>query len=116
MYRGAFFRGSDLEESIRIEIKVEEQRLTFVGGLQEHCDLTCMDSCKNKGFRHQKLCNNSPCLLPLLATASALLKSFKEFGGVGHVPPISLLYPAVNLCSNVSVWPHCASVSQSSIR
>ena len=61
IYRRAFFQGSDLGESIHIEMNFEEQRITFVGGLQERCDLTSMDSCENKGFRHQKMCNNSPC-------------------------------------------------------
>ena len=58
-----------------------EKNICVVGDLQEQSDLTYMDSCKNKGFRHQKIHNNSPCPLPLLATESALPKSFKEFEG-----------------------------------
>ncbi|XP_064345858.1 leukocyte immunoglobulin-like receptor subfamily A member 6 isoform X3 [Camelus dromedarius] len=29
-------------------------------GQEEHCDQTYGDSCKNKGFRHQEVCNNQP--------------------------------------------------------
>ena len=32
--------------------------MNLVGGLQEHCDLTSVDSCKNKGFLPQEICNN----------------------------------------------------------
>ena len=38
--------------------------LCLAGGLQEEHDLT-MDSCNNKGFRHQEVCNNQPHPLPL---------------------------------------------------
>ena len=35
--------------------------MCLVGGLQEHPDLTYVDSCRNKGFLHQEVCNNQPC-------------------------------------------------------
>ena len=38
--------------------------ICLVGGLQEYCDQTHVDSCKNKGFRHQEIYTNQPYSLP----------------------------------------------------
>ena len=35
-----------------------ENSICFVGGLQEHCDLTYVDSWKNKGLPYQEVGNN----------------------------------------------------------
>ena len=37
-----------------------ENNNCHVGGLQEYCDQTYMNSCKNKGFLHQEICNKQP--------------------------------------------------------
>ena len=39
------------------KLQNQENNIYFVG-LQDHRDLTQMDSYKNKGFLHQEVCNN----------------------------------------------------------
>ena len=62
IYRIVHFQGSDLQRydiSIHIEISCRtKSNICLVRGLQAQCDLTYVDSCKNKGFRHQEVCNN----------------------------------------------------------
>ena len=41
-----------------------ENNNCLVDGLQEHCDQTYSDSCKNKEYLHQEMCKNQPCPLP----------------------------------------------------
>ena len=48
--------------TIHTEIKSDrtENNICLVGGLQEYCDLTYVNSSKNKGFPCQEVCSNQP--------------------------------------------------------
>ena len=52
-----------------------------------------MDSCKNKGFRHQRSLHQPTMPLLYLAFKNALLKPSGEFRAWGHGPPILLARP-----------------------
>lgn len=95
-----------------------KDNMCLVGGLQEHCDLTFVDSYDNKGFLKPRSLQPPTMPLPLLALKNALQYWFGELGIFGgHEPPLSLHGPAINRSliqtpTFQSVWPHCASGTQ----
>ena len=70
-----------------------ENNSCLVGDLQEHCKLTCGDSCMNKGFRHQEVCFNQPCPSLTLPLKMLYWNLSGSLGFGGPKAPILLAWP-----------------------
>ena len=57
-----------------------ENNICLVESLWEHCDLTYVDSYKNKGFQHQEVFNNHPPSPFSIKEAAILLQVSWFFG------------------------------------
>lgn len=91
MLPAASSQGSDLQEPTHMKMKScgAENNMRLVRGLQERCDLTYMDGCRNKEFLYQQVCNNNH-TPPLPGLKKVLLNPSGEFRVLGWKPPLSL--------------------------
>ena len=70
-----------------------ENNNCLAGDLQEHHDLTYLDSCKSKGFWHQEVCNNQPCPSFTLPLKMLYWNPLGSLGFEGYEPPILPAWP-----------------------